>query len=79
MSLSTSDFARDGTALKEVQARIGTRGGERTDDIRASLRLSPVLSPGKLAVTGDIEAFLRKIEYWHQGSIAALLSKINVC
>jgi hypothetical protein len=49
-------------APKELQARIGTRGGERTDDIRACLRPSPVLSPGKLAVTGDIEAFLRKIE-----------------
>jgi hypothetical protein len=26
---------------------------------------------GKLSVTEDIEAVLRKIEYWHQGSIAA--------
>src|SRR5262245_34744089 len=26
---------------------------------------------GKLSVTNDIEAVLRKIEYWHQGSIAA--------
>ena len=26
---------------------------------------------GKLSVTKDIDAVLRKIEYWHQGSIAA--------
>ena len=26
---------------------------------------------GQRSVTEDIEAFLRKIEYWHQGSIAA--------
>ena len=26
---------------------------------------------GKLSVTKDIDALLRKIEYWHQGSIAA--------
>jgi hypothetical protein len=26
---------------------------------------------GELLVTNDIEAVLRKIEYWHQGSIAA--------
>jgi hypothetical protein len=26
---------------------------------------------GKLSVTNDIEAVLRKIEHWHQGSIAA--------
>ena len=25
---------------------------------------------GKRSVTNDIEAVLRKIEYWHQGSIA---------
>jgi predicted ATP-binding protein involved in virulence len=25
---------------------------------------------GKTSVTNDIEAVLRKIEYWHQGSIA---------
>jgi len=25
---------------------------------------------GRLSVTNDIEAVLRKIEYWHQGSIA---------
>jgi hypothetical protein len=32
---------------------------------------------GKLLVTYDIEAVLRKIEYWHQGSIAAF--KIMYC
>jgi hypothetical protein len=26
---------------------------------------------GRVSVTNDIEAVLRKIEYWHQGSIAA--------
>ena len=26
---------------------------------------------GKLSVTNDIDALLRKIEHWHQGSIAA--------
>ena len=26
---------------------------------------------GRLSVANDIEAVLRKIEYWHQGSIAA--------
>lgn len=26
---------------------------------------------GKVSVTNDIEAVLRKIEYWHQGSIAS--------
>ena len=29
---------------------------------------------GKLSVTNDIEAVLRKIEHWHQGSIAAFKS-----
>jgi hypothetical protein len=29
------------------------------------------LNLGKVSVTNDIEAVLRKIEYWHQGSVAA--------
>jgi hypothetical protein len=39
--LSKSDFAGDGTRLKKLQARGGTRGGER---VRGNSRISPMKS-----------------------------------
>jgi hypothetical protein len=50
------------------KAFVGT--GKLMDHFQANLRrLRP--KQGKVSVTGDIEAVLRKIEYWHPGSIAA--------
>jgi hypothetical protein len=43
VALSTSDFAGDGTALKELQGRTGTRGGEIVEDARACCRRSRAL------------------------------------
>jgi hypothetical protein len=40
-------------------------------NIKIAEGLSPDQTKGKLSATNDIEAVLRKIEYWHQGSITA--------